>query len=184
MPQATNPIDIRFDTCQKMIQPLYLLLGVSKMAEMDGVRLLKHILRRYGVSPNLYRIGYCYHETPPSRINERKEYREAARVRLEETWLNTPAVIIGMGWMACEMLTGRSKTKLKNMTGTRWQYVGNIARIAWVTYDPAACLYDPGLTVDIAAVIVAAGKEAGLPMHLTNELETTSLMNKIWQRYL
>jgi hypothetical protein len=102
---------------------------------------------------------------------------------MESIWLKQPGVIIGLGWMACELLTGKGKTKLKNQTGTKWVYVGNIARTAWVTYDPDGMLYDPAITVDIAAVIVAAGREAGLPMEVSKN-DYLNQMQHIWRRYL
>lgn len=159
---------------------MHLLLGVRR--DSDGLRLLRLALSRYGRYGD-YRMEFCYDAEPPSRIKERAGMLAEARTRLEAVWLEQPGVIIGLGWMACELLTGRGKTKLKEMTGTRWTYVGDVARSVWVTYDPTACLYDPALMVDIAAVLVAAGKEIGFSMSVVKN-DAVSSMNKIWQRYL
>jgi hypothetical protein len=160
---------------------MQLLLGVKK--DSDGMRMLRCILHRYGVYGN-YRIDWCYDKPPPSRALDRVDLIMAARERLEAIWLSQPGVIIGFGWMSCELLTGRGKTRLKDTVGTKWTYASdNIARTAWISYDPDSLLFDPALAVDIAAVIVAAGREAGLPM-LIHKNESLDQMNRIWKRYL
>jgi hypothetical protein len=161
---------------------MHLLLGVKK--ESDVVRMLRLILARYGIYEG-YRMSFCYQETPPSTIKERAGLLAEARTRLEAEWLAQPGTLVGLGWMPCELLTGKGKTKLKDKVGTKWSYVGdgNIVRTAWITYDPDACLYDPALVVDIAAVIVAAVKEAGISMHVSKN-EALQQMNNIWKRYL
>lgn len=163
---------------------IHLLLGVRKQLETDGIRLLKLIMHRYGVSPDLYCLEYCYDGQPPSKLVDRLGLLVEARARLEIDWVELPGIIIGFGWMPCELLTGKRKTKLKRMTGTKWTYVGNIKRTAWITYDPNSCLYDPALAVDIAAVIVAAGQEEGLSMKLVTDNGYVSQLNSIWKRYL
>jgi hypothetical protein len=145
--------------------------------------MLRLLLHRYGVYQN-YRVDFCYDETPPSKAKERRAMLDEARARQEGVWLQHPGVIVGMGWMACELLIGVGKTKLKDKTGTKWHVVSDIIeRTAWITYDPDSCLYDPALVVDIAAVVVAAGKEADLPMSVEKN-EALNQMNSIWKRYL
>jgi hypothetical protein len=158
---------------------MHLLLGVRK--ESDGVRMLRLILARYGIYEG-YRMDFCYQETPPSKAKDRVDLLMAARTRLEGVWLQQPGTIVGLGWMPCELLTGKGKTKLKDKVGTKWSYVNN-ACTAWITYDPDACLFDPALVVEIAAVLVAAGREAGISMRVSKN-EALQQMNNIWKRYL
>lgn len=135
---------------------LHLLLGLKRQYETDAELLLKHVLRSYSIYGNQYRIQYAHFEQPPSTQKLRRHILAAARSRLEETWLAQPGPIIGFGYLACELLTARGKTRLKRTQGTRWTYVGAIQRETWITYDPAGALFDPNLVVDIAAVIMAA----------------------------
>ena len=143
---------------------LYLLLGIKRPFETDAELLLKHVLRSYSIYANLYHIQYAYFEQPSSTQKLRKAPLAAARTRLEEVWSREPGPIIGFGWMPCELLTNRGKTRLKTTAGTRWTYVGGIEREAWVTYDPAGALFSPNLIVDIAAVITAACEYHQIPI--------------------
>jgi hypothetical protein len=159
---------------------MHLLLGVKKNFESDGVRLLKHVLHRYGVFADDYKIDYCYWMEPPTIAKARKNALTIARSRLEEVWLKEPGPIIGFGWMPQEILLGCGKTKLKNHVGTCWTYQGNITRTVWITYDPAAALFDPNVVVDISAVVVAAGKrDGGLAMQVNKEEVSFD-----WSKYL
>jgi hypothetical protein len=148
---------------------LHLLLGVKKPFETDGGRLLAHVLHRYGVFADTYRVDYCYWEEPPSKAKERVSALVLIRERLEKVWINEPGPIVGSGWMAQEVLLGCGKTKLKEHVGTRWKYVGNIERSVWICYDTAGALFDPNIVVDIAAVVCAAGKEGGLEMKVNKD---------------
>jgi hypothetical protein len=85
--------------------------------------------------------------------------------------------------MACELLTGHGKTKLKNYVGTKWKYNGDVVRAAWITYDPDACLFDPALVVDISAVILAAAREAEISVRVQKN-EALQQMVHIWKRYM
>jgi hypothetical protein len=161
---------------------LHIVLGVATDGETDGVRMLRHILRRYSIFTD-YRFEYCYTEKPPSKVADRKELIEQAKRNLESYWIEQSGVIVGLGWMPCEVLLGKGKTKLKNFVGTKWTYVGDSARHVWISYDPAGILYDPGLVVDISAVIVVAAKEAGFPTKVNTD-DTLAYMDKIWRRYL
>jgi hypothetical protein len=78
---------------------------------------------------------------------------------------------------------GKGKTKLKHFVGTKWTYVGDIARSVWISYDPGSCLYDPAVVVDISAVIVEAAKEAQISIKV-NAGESLTYMDNIWKRYL
>lgn len=147
-----------------MMSKMHLVLGVKSKYDTDAVRLLKHVLHRYSLFADKYIIEYVYETMPPTQAKQRKLMAAEARERLEAGWLEEPGPVIGLGWIPCEILTGRGKTKLKDRVGTRWIYVGSIDRPVWVCNDPAACLYNPNLVVDIAAVIRAAGKEAGFEM--------------------
>lgn len=161
---------------------MHLLLGVRERS--DGVRMLHLILARYGIFEG-YRMEYCYDETPPSTVKDRAGLLTEARTRLESVWLQQPGTVLGFGWMACEVLTGRGKTKLKDKVGTKWSYVGNnnILGTAWITYDLSSCLYDPARVVDIAAVIVVAAREAGISVRVQKN-EALQQMVSIWKRYL
>jgi hypothetical protein len=160
---------------------MYLLLGVRK--QTDGVRMLKLILSRYGINEG-YCMVFCYEETPPSRIKERAGLLTEARTRLEGVWLKQPGTVVGFGWEACELLTGKGKTKLKDKVGTKWSYInGNILRTAWISYSCDACLFDPALVVDISAVILVAAREAGIPVHIQKN-EALQQMVTIWKRYI
>jgi hypothetical protein len=163
---------------------LLLLLGVRKPYETDGERLLTHILRRYSIhSLHSYCDEYCYMSEPPSRREERLPLVEVARERLQTVWAKEPGPIIGFGWMACEILTGKGKTKLKDMVCTDWpsrlKMENGDQRNAWIIYDPAAALFDPNLAVDISAVLVAAVEKAGGKTEV-NKLERA--FN--WEKYM
>jgi hypothetical protein len=162
---------------------IYLVLGLRQSYTTDGERLLGLILERYGVWHEVYQVLYCYEEDPPSKIKERAGIRETARRYIESQWRRRPGIIIGLGWMACEVLTGKGKTKLKDTAGTKWKYAGELDQAVWVTYDPAAALFDPAVVVDIAAVIVEVGREIGLTMEVEED-ETLSKMHAIWRKYL
>lgn len=184
-----------------MISPthLYFLLGQRKNYETDGERMLKLILARYGLWDEIYDIEYCYtpqqhfvaggeshieYDSVPSKKVDRAPHVAEARKWVEACWHDRPGLFIGLGWMACEVLTGRGKTKLKDTAGTKWRYAGEgMDQAVWITYDPAACLFDPGVAVDISAVICAAGREVGLPMGVAVS-DTLTSMNRIWRRYL
>ena len=164
---------------------LYFLLGQRKSFDTDGERMLKLILARYDIWNEFYSIEYCYNETPPSKAAERQHIRDEARRWCEACWHDMPGVFVGLGWMACEVLTGRGKTKLKDTAGTKWKYAGSgMDQAVWITYDPAAMLFDPGVAVDISAVVCAAGREIGLKMDVTEEHDSLSSMHRIWRRYL
>jgi hypothetical protein len=140
---------------------MFFLLGVEPNYDPAGEQLLRMILNRYGLG-DVWTIAYCYEEAPPTRQKARKPLLEARREALMSEWGNDSQQIIGCGWMACEMLTGHGKTKLGGLVGTKWLVWNSEVRHAWVTYDPAAALFDPNLAVDISAVIIAAAKEEGL----------------------
>jgi len=109
---------------------------------------------------------------------------EEARRSVEAAWHDRPGVIVGLGWMACEVLTGRGKTRLKDTAGTKWRYITDrMDQAVWITYDPAACLFDPGVIVDISAVAVAAAREIGLECHVMED-DSLTKMERIWRRYL
>jgi hypothetical protein len=162
---------------------IYFILGLNKGYETDGERMLRCLVSRYSLDSSMYDVVYCYDSQPPSKLVDRQPMRDEARKWIEAMWTEVPGVLVGLGWMPCEVLTGRGKTKLKHMAGTKWKYVGEIDQAVWITYDPAACLYDPGLVVDISAVVVAAMKEieASVFMNTSNNLYQ---MNKMWKRYL
>jgi hypothetical protein len=141
-----------------------LMLGVKQKYETDGVRLLVHVLHRYSLFADKYVLEYCYNTQPPTKAKERIGLIADRRWIFEADALEEPGPVIGFGPLACELLTGRGKTKLKDTVGTRWNYVGNINRSVWISYDPTGALYNPNLVVDIAAVIRAAGLEAGFNM--------------------
>jgi hypothetical protein len=146
-----------------------LIMGVKKKYETDGVRLLVHVLHRYSLFADKYTLEYCYDTEPPTRAKERAELVKRRRTTLERDVLEEEeslGPIVGCGWMACELLTGKGKTRLKDMVGTRWTYVGNITRSVWLCNDPSGALYNPNLVVDIAAVVRAAGVEAGFLMNV------------------
>ena len=142
---------------------MHLLLGVQQTYETDGVALLKHILRRYSVDDDEFSIEYVYSKPPAPTIIGRAPEITIARRRLERAWVDGGPVI-GCGWMACELLTGKGKTKLKDVVGTKWKYAPDHSRFVWICNDPAGALFNPNLVVDIAAVIRAAGVEAGMEM--------------------
>jgi hypothetical protein len=72
--------------------------------------------------------------------------------------VNSPCVIVGMGRLACETLTGESV--LNSRAGTWWQTedFGKV-RIAQST---ESALYDPELIVGISGVLTDAAVWAGL----------------------
>jgi len=162
--------------------------------------MLKLILARYDIWDEFYSIEYCYntpthyvaggdthieHDSIPSKKAERAPLVEEARRWCEACWHDMPGIFVGLGWMACEVLTGRGKTKLKDTAGTKWKYAGSgMDQAVWITYDPAAMLFDPGVAVDISAVVCAAGREIGLKMDVTEEHNSLSSMHRIWRRYL
>jgi len=156
---------------------LYLLLGQKQSYETDGEKFLRYLLGRYSLHRHLYRLGYCYDSTPRSTAKERRSDLEASRKHHERYWVD-PWTIIGFGWMAAELLTGRGKTKLKTLVGTKWTYVGNIVRECWISYDPAAALFDPNIAVDISAVILAAAKLDGLTARIDPAIKFD------WQPYI
>jgi hypothetical protein len=151
---------------------LHLLLGVRPNYETDGMVLLKHILRRYSLTGDQWRIHYCCSSPPPPTKKERQATLSAAKESIKKERLSKPGPIIGFGWLPCETLTGRGKTLLKYTVGTRW---GDV----WITYDPAGALFDPNLCVDISAVLLAACRGAGVSTHIS-----TTEPQFDWSKYL
>lgn len=152
---------------------LHLVLGRKRAYETDGEYLLKHILCRYSVDLHLVHWHYSYYQEPATRAIKRKTELAETRKRLETEFLREPGVIIGFGWMACEVLVARGKTRLKNTVGTKWNCTSDsiVIRSAWISYDPAAALFDPNLAVDISSVILAACKEGGIETKLNRNIK-------------
>ena len=67
-------------------------------------------------------------------------------------------IIVGLGRLPCEVLTGASI--LSSKAGACWDTKkwGTV----WISYSPDAALYDPGLIVQISRTIMLAANQAGL----------------------
>jgi hypothetical protein len=138
---------------------LYFLLGEKKVF-LDGEELLVNILDRLSLYKTAYEIDYCYTFTPPTRKLERSGYTQRKFDVLVEKLKDKEVVMVGMGWMAIELLHGTAKTRTSQIIGCRFPNPP-FRYDAWFTYDPAAAIFDPNLYVDIMACISAAIRYAG-----------------------
>jgi hypothetical protein len=157
---------------------LFILLEEAKPYMTDGDRLLGHVLDRYSLElSHHYFIQYCYSEKPPSKQVDRLTLKEHRRNQLLDTFRISPVdlSLVVMGKLSCEMVF--TKAKYPNRPGTAWKLdpFFNTDKIikqrAWVTYNPAAALFDPNLIVDISAVIFNAAQEANLPIKTNKHIK-------------
>lgn len=70
--------------------------------------------------------------------------------------LNRPCVVVGMGKLPCEVLVNASLLSTRAGSCWRCRFGGK----AWITYSPDASLFDPGLVVDMSAVLAKAAEWA------------------------
>ena len=105
---------------------------------------------------------YCYYTKPESKEEFRDQARAHRMEQIREMFYIEPFVIIGFGWMACDMLFRKGRSQTRTRTGAKWLLSPGAETEAWLTYDPAAALFDPNLVVDISWVIVNAAKDAGI----------------------
>jgi hypothetical protein len=143
---------------------LIFLLGEKQKYKTQGEELLENICDRYNLSYDVdYNVFYCYVAPVPKRTDDRpRDYRLK---ELMDYWLSNLSnpIIVGFGWLSCDLLFHVGKTKMKSRIGCKWIIEGyeQPEKRAWLTYDPAAALFDPGLVCDISGVIITAAKEDG-----------------------
>lgn len=166
---------------------LLLLLGQKRYGD-DAERLLWHICRSYSLTRDNFVIGdkvapfhYCYYAPPASKRDNRDSDRRARLKEIIELYERFgPFKIVGFGWMTADLLLNVGKSKTKSLVGAKWKLVhpGMITE-TWITYDPAAALFDPNMVVDIAQVIVLAAEDAGIQTEINPNLEPFD-----WSKYL
>lgn len=136
----------------------------------EGGKLLTWLIKRLSISREDWTHTYCFSGANKSQIptikQERLDYLKPHKDRLINTIrMNAPCVVIGMGKLSSEILTGGSL--LKKKVNTYWH--PNIIALrglgvysVWITYSPDAALYNPEVLVGMSYVFCEAAKEAGI----------------------
>jgi hypothetical protein len=128
----------------------------------DAGRLLKFLLRRMSLARGSWSHTYVYKGSKDDLPGKKKERLTFLTDHLtqvnEHINHHLPCVIVGMGKLACEYLTGHSK--LIDRAGTCWRtgLYGDV----WITYSPDAALFDPVLCVSLYGVLFKAAESAGI----------------------
>lgn len=145
----------------------------------DGGRLLVWAIKRLGIAREDWVHTYCYgspnKKLIPTIKHERKEYLVPFVDRLIGVIkLNLPCVVVGMGKLTSEVLTGASN--LKNKVNTDWTMPwGEIKKLGirkvWITNSPDAALYNPELLVGMWWVLCNAAEEANIPIEIDYQLK-------------
>lgn len=149
---------------------LLFLLGEKRPAHFSsGEDLLTNILDRFSLTSEDYLIEYCYDYTPASKKIDRVVGTVKRREQLVSD-LKSETVIVGMGWMATELLTGVSKTNMTRFIGCRFP-IAPFKYDTWFSYDPAAALFDPNMYVDIMGVVSAAIRYSGRPIQIDTKVK-------------
>jgi hypothetical protein len=161
---------------------LVFLLGEKQRYKTQGEELLENICDRYCLRSDVdYTTYYAYWAPVPSRVDDRP--RDNRRKELMDYWLGTFSnpVIIGFGWVSCDLLFRVGKSKMNSRIGCKWIVEGydNPERRAWLTYDPNAALFDPNLVCDIAGTIVTAAKEDGHTIRINKSVKPYN-----WEKFL
>jgi hypothetical protein len=128
----------------------------------DGGQLLRMLINRLSISREDWIHDYCRLEIRDlsSKKKQRLEDLHVDIRRLhDQIQLNQPCIVVGMGKLPCEVLTGASLVSKK--AGTSWQT--KAFGIVWITYAPEAALFDSALVVDIYGVLASAARMAEIP---------------------
>lgn len=125
----------------------------------DGGQLLKMLLARLSIKRTDWVHAYCY-DGLKQDVPATKPRREGmiSPEALERIKANQPCVVIGLGKLACEYLTGASLVSTR--AGTFWE--NPLYGTVWITYSPDAALFDPTLVVSIYGVLAKAAAWAGI----------------------
>jgi hypothetical protein len=114
---------------------------------------------------------------------KKKERQKALAPNIESLQhnirLREPCIIVGMGKLPCEVLTGASLVSTK--AGTCWK-TKNYGKV-WITYSPDAALFDPALTVDIYGVLAKAARAAGIATRFDKSVKMFSWEDYERQKY-
>jgi uracil-DNA glycosylase len=131
--------------------------------DSDGGRLLKFLLQRLEIPRESWVHTYCFlgeRKELPNRKKERLETLEPYLAKVERLIdLHKSSTLVGLGRIACEFLTGTPQ--LISKAGTCWSTSRSKTK-AWISYSPEACLFDPGLAVDMTGVLANAAARAGI----------------------
>ena len=132
----------------------------------DGGQLLQMLIRRLSIRREDWVHDYCFIGIK-GQLKKKKKERQLQLAddmrRLDvKIHANDPCVVVGMGKLSCEVLTGASLVSAK--AGTCWntEKYGKV----WVTYSPDAAMFDPTVVVDIYGVLANAAKAAGIETQL------------------
>src|SRR5262249_53123562 len=124
--------------------------------------LLRFMLRRMSLSRQTWTHAYCFRgdkKDIPSKKKERLGFLADHLTAVNQLIsANQPCVVVGLGKLACEYLTGHSV--ISDRAGTCWP-TANHGRV-WITYAPDAALFDPVLCVSIYGVLFKAAEKANL----------------------
>ena len=142
--------------------------GPNLNHEGAGGSILKFTLKRLSIPRDAWVHLWVYPEREIRDIPSKKAAREkflAPHINKleEEILLHSPSVLVGLGRLACEFLTGTPV--LKNKAGTCWSNRRLSDKKVWIGYSPVATLFDPNLYVDVTGVIANACQRAGIPTH-------------------
>lgn len=116
----------------------------------------------------------------PRRKKDRYNYLEKHISRvLEFIAMNEPCVVVGMGRLTCECLTGSSI--LKKKAGTSWEPILKFKKIGvkkvWIANSPDEALFNPVLCVSISRVLGRAAMDADIPIAMDYTLPMFDFTN-------
>lgn len=143
--------------------PHYMEKKLRQPLAHDGGKILKMCLARLSIPRESWVHTYCYQgdkEELPKKKQDRLDKMAPDLLKAKEfIRLNQPCVVLGLGRIACEFLTGASI--ISTRAGTCWK-TPKYGKV-WITNSPDAALFDPGMVVDIYGVIAKAAEAANIP---------------------
>ena len=157
------------------IEKKKLLLLLDRLTP-DGWQLLRMLMARLSIE----RTDWVHTDCDPEgrQLGGKKEHRlemldtKAIYARID---LHQPCVVVGMGRLSCEFLTGASL--ISRRAGTCW--FNDILDEVWICYSPDAALRDPKETVGIYGVLAKAAEKAGIETRFNPEAKMSS-----WDKYV
>lgn len=136
----------------------------------EGGKLLRMLISRLSIERKDWVHTYCFSGDKAMLPKQKKKRLDALSLDRRKLHLfidvNQPCVVVGLGRLACEILTGASLINSK--AGTCWT-VPKLGRV-WICYGPDAALYDPGMAVEIYGILAKAAEAAGIETKFNREV--------------
>src|SRR5271165_2624795 len=156
--EAYNPIEVK----------------IHKELSNDGGKLLIWLTEGLSLRRHIdWTHSYCFRDQKkflPTKKEDRKVFLEESMEKLHSEMLETKdrhgeLVLVGLGKLSCECLTG--STELSEKAGTYWTNIRKIwhdivpdGEKVWIANSCDAALFDPSLCVEITRVLAKAAEDA------------------------